>query len=425
MRVGVIARSPEPSVGGGYALEQDIIGALARGRSELGHRYSLCVSADVAAIASPLDTIRLDVEDRPTAASAAPQSLSRRVLRRLGVVGREADAPLRAQAADPEGAPDALLNLTQWVVPRLDFPVVQVIWDLQHRQQPMFPEVRTRGQWQEREALFARNLRTAAFIVTGTRAGQEQVERFYDVPAERIRVVPFPTPTDALEAAETAAHLSLSDAEHIVFYPAQFWPHKNHVTVLLALKILRERDGIRLAAMFTGKDYGNRRSVEEAARTLDLASDVTIRDFVPRAELLASYRRATALVFPTFFGPDNLPPLEAFALGCPVIASRVEGADEQLGSAALLFDPADEGALADALRRLLKEPGLRDRLVEAGIERARSWQAADWVRATDGVFDELSKYVRCWRFAARTETDHARPNRAQHLIADERQRRRG
>src|SRR5256885_13294906 len=61
------------------------------------------------------------------------------------------------------------------------------------------------------------------------------------------------------------------------------------------------------------------------------ADQVEIRDFAARDEVLALYRTAAALVFPTFFGPDNLPPLEAFAAGCPVLASRVEGADEQLG----------------------------------------------------------------------------------------------
>ena len=58
-----------------------------------------------------------------------------------------------------------------------------------------------------------------------------------------------------------------------------------------------------------------------------------------RPELIALYRHALALTFVSYFGPDNLPPLEAFALGCPVITSAIEGVDEQLGNAALYVNP--------------------------------------------------------------------------------------
>ena len=78
-----------------------------------------------------------------------------------------------------------------------------------------------------------------------------------------------------------------------------------------------------------------------------------------------------ALIFPSFFGPDNVPPLEAFALGCPVLASRVAGAEEQLRSGALLFDPTDPTDIADKVVAVGSDPELRKKLTEEGAKIAQ------------------------------------------------------
>src|SRR5205823_8869925 len=91
-----------------------------------------------------------------------------------------------------------------------------------------------------------------------------------------------------------------------------------------------------------------------------------ILGFVPRAELDKLYNAAVALIFPSFFGPDNLPPLEAFARNCPVAAARVAGADEQLENAALFFNPSDPADIARAILTLYQDHELRAELVRRG-----------------------------------------------------------
>jgi glycosyltransferase involved in cell wall biosynthesis len=76
---------------------------------------------------------------------------------------------------------------------------------------------------------------------------------------------------------------------------------------------------------------------------------------------------------PTFFGPTNIPPLEAFELGCPVATSRIYGVPEQLGDAALLFDPHSIEEIHDCLVRLWMDNSLCDDLAQRGRERARKW----------------------------------------------------
>jgi glycosyltransferase involved in cell wall biosynthesis len=238
----------------------------------------------------------------------------------------------------------------------------------------------------------------AAYIVTGTEAGKREIVRFYSPDAERVRVVPFPVTPFAL--GETVIPASVVQQHDIdtpyLFFPAQFWPHKNHVALLHALKLLRERDSLNIEVVFCGSDKGNLAHVRQTAQELGLENHVRFLGFVTREELYALYRNAFALVYPSMFGPDNLPPLEAFAIGCPVIAACVSGAVEQMGDAALLFDPRREEEIASAVLRLHTEPALKNTLVEKGRERALRWKAQDYLREIMAMYDEFELYRRCW-----------------------------
>ena len=90
--------------------------------------------------------------------------------------------------------------------------------------------------------------------------------------------------------------------------------------------------------VFVGADKGTQKHVMAEAEALGVARRVHTLGFVDRERLVALYQHAEALIYPSLFGPDNLPPLEAMALGCPVIAARVDGADEQIGDAGILVD---------------------------------------------------------------------------------------
>ena len=129
---------------------------------------------------------------------------------------------------------------------------------------------------------------------------------------------------------------------------------------------------------------------------LGLSERVQFRGFVPLEELIYLYQNAFALAFLSFLGPDNFPPLEAFALMCPVIASKVSGAEEQMGDAALLFDPKDEVQLAAMIKKLHATPGLRETLIQRGLARAHQWTTNDYVHRMFDIAKEFEGIRRCW-----------------------------
>jgi glycosyltransferase involved in cell wall biosynthesis len=85
------------------------------------------------------------------------------------------------------------------------------------------------------------------------------------------------------------------------------------------------------------------------------------------------YRRARALIMPIFFGPTNIPQLEAYVAGCPVAAAGIYGVPEQVGDAALLFDPKSADEIATCMERLWTDDALCNDLAERGQKRAREW----------------------------------------------------
>ena len=282
----------------------------------------------------------------------------------------------------------------------ISIPYIATVWDLEHRKQPCFPEVSTTGwTWSARDNVYNALLPRASMIIVGSQAGKEEVVRFYNVNPANVMVVPFPAPDGTL----TAASLDTAGLKEkyrlngdFLLYPAQFWPHKNHVNLLRALKILREQNDLDLNLVLTGSDKGNLAHVMKQVVELDLFDRVLVPGFVPRDHLNALYRASTALVFPSYFGPDNFPPLEAFALGCPVIAAKVSGAEEQIGQAALLFDPSDPSDIAAKIKDLCHKPGLRTQMIAKGREIAKVRTPEAYIATLCSFLDNFEAIRRCW-----------------------------
>ncbi len=93
---------------------------------------------------------------------------------------------------------------------------------------------------------------------------------------------------------------------------------------------------------------------------------------------------------------DNLPPLEAFALGCPVVAANISGAKKQLGDAALLVNPRGSEDIARAIKSLHDDQALHQTLIQRGLERASKWTGQDYVKGVLAILDGFEPIGRCW-----------------------------
>ncbi len=280
---------------------------------------------------------------------------------------------------------------------RTSVPYVYTVWDLGHRSVPWFPEVsRTGWSWESRERTYNVMIPRASYLITGNAEGKKEILDNYRVAPNRIRILPFPIPQfcGSELQEEWTRHESLP--ERYVFYPAQFWPHKNHITILLALKRLQERGIGDISAIFTGSDKGNRKYIEQKILELGLDNHVKILGFVSESELKYLYRQAFCLVFASLMGPNNLPPLEAAALGCPVLLSDLEGHKEQMGEAAFYFTRSDEEDLAGKIETLIKSPELRQEIITRGMDFSARHARYSYFGEMCKIIEEYSLARRCW-----------------------------
>lgn len=116
---------------------------------------------------------------------------------------------------------------------------------------------------------------------------------------------------------------------------------------------------------------------------------ILVTGYISRSDLAAWYARAMIFAFPSLDEGFGMPVLEAMAGGTPVITSNRSALPEVVGDAAWLVDPEDTGALQKALRELTENEGLRTKLIEKGLVRARhfTWEKA--VRETWDVYRQL------------------------------------
>lgn len=287
-------------------------------------------------------------------------------------------------------------------------PYLCAVFDLQHRYQPFMPEVSVSGYWERWEEKYRRVLGRATYVVTGTTAGRDEVMQYYRVPEDRILILRHPTPRFALVAARELENQAPvpAHATPYIFYPAQFWPHKNHVTLLEALAILRRDHGCVLNAVLVGSDQGNLHFIKRRASELGVEAQVAFPGAVSREDLIGYYRGAVALAYVSTCGPENLPPLEAFALGCPVVAGRVPGAEEQLGESALLVTPTDPAQVAAAILKVWHDPQLRCELIRRGKERAGQFTNLDFAKGIFQALDDFEGRRKCWSSEQRYKRPH-------------------
>ncbi|MFA6455570.1 MAG: glycosyltransferase family 1 protein [Bacteroidota bacterium] len=397
MRIGIYLKLITPQAGGGFTYQDELMRALTVLKNHHHHFVLLCQGDGV-----------VPIEESPNVRIVKLGSnLFRRILTVFGVTHLGQDLQTVFNKKFSLVSPRILKNEHIDIVwypagalfGSLTVPYIATVWDSQHRLQPWFPELSTGGEWFFRERHYEVWLKQAAYVIAGNNAGKEEAERFYGIPSANIRLLAHPTPQFALEVKEQVKsdikeRFSISDP--FIFYPAQFWPHKNQQLLIKAVHHLKEKYKISISVALPGSDKGNKGHIREMAERYGVSDQVHFLNFVSREELIFLYQNAFALVIPSFFGPENFPPLEAFALGCPVVAANVAGAKEQYGDAALFFDPKNHQELADHLKRMLTDTRIHKDLIKRGKKRSKEWTNKDYVEKMISLFNEFESIRDCW-----------------------------
>lgn len=273
-------------------------------------------------------------------------------------------------------------------------PYIMAMHDVAHRILPQFAEFRAGGVYEQREYVYGKGIRNALYVLADSEVGRQQLISHYAARPEKVRVLPFIPPPyigrdgEGGGVEEVRARYDLP--EKFIFYPAQFWPHKNHENLIKALSIIRASKGEEISAVFVGSKQNKWDGFQNVGRLVDslgIGGQILYLGYVVSEHIRALYEMATALVMPSFLGPTNLPILEAFATGCPVVASDIEGIRQQVGNAGILVDPNSPEEIADAIHRIWVDEELRNALARRGYRKDKEWSSEDFSNSLQTTVD--------------------------------------
>ncbi len=249
--------------------------------------------------------------------------------------------------------------------------------DLQHRH---FPHFFKPGHLAEREMIFAAGIRYSETVAVCSEWGKHDLMRYYSLHPDRIQVIPwappihhFPEPSEAT-LAEVKRKYALPT--EFCLYPAMTWEHKNHIRLLEAIALLRDRDSLVVNLVCTGHKNEFWPKIEQRIAELGLQNQTRFLGIVPWEDLKALYRTAQFVAAPSLFEAGSGPLYEAWHEGTAATCSNVTSIPDQAGDAALLFDPYSVEAIAAAVGRMATSPEVRDSLRARGKRRLQdfSWE---------------------------------------------------
>jgi glycosyltransferase involved in cell wall biosynthesis len=237
----------------------------------------------------------------------------------------------------------------------------------------------------------------AARVMTVSEASKRDILRYFRVPESRIDVIynaiddRFWQEPDPEAIARVRERYQLDGP--FVLYAGNIKPHKNLERLIESFHLLRQQnpDLRHVRLLIIGDEISKYASLRRAVHRHKLHKHVRFFGFVADQTLAALYRLAGVFVFPSLYEGFGLPPLEAMASGTPVITSNVSSLPEVVGDAALMIDPYEPEAIADAMRRVLTDEALRADLRRRGLARAREFSWERSIARVREIYDEVMR----------------------------------
>ena len=274
----------------------------------------------------------------------------------------------------------------------LSVPYVNTIWDLNHRNTPWFPEF-GEGEWEAREKRFVNSIGKATFTVTGTEQTARDLDIYYSPRIGSIKVLPMPVNDLFFEINRTN-----STNDHF-FYPAPYWHHKNHKLIVDAFSLLKNQGLLGdLKIDFLGADKGLKSQLIKFIKQRGLENNINIEGFSSFPSLISKYKEYGAMIYPSHFGPDNLPPLEALASNCPVMLAELNGSREFYGDRVMYFDNNSAESLASCIQNF--RSGIRPKIYPSDSQFLRSHTEENFARIFDELISEIHPSLFSWKIGS-------------------------
>jgi glycosyltransferase involved in cell wall biosynthesis len=257
-------------------------------------------------------------------------------------------------------------------------PYIVSIPDAMFKYYPGFPEYSFKNQIKD-SLVYGSSIKHSILSVVDSEYGKEDLVKFFKTPSDKIKPITFIPPGYVYkfkDMSKERADSLLSKynlPEKFIFYPAQFWFHKNHIRLVEAMGIIKKEKGAEIPLVLVGDknaNYENYKKIMALAENLGIEKQIMHLGYVADEEVVALYKKSLALVFCTLIGPTSIPPLEAMLLGTPVLCSNLFGMPEEVGDAGVLFGPFNPADMAEKIYSVWTDENKRKQMIQNGFKMA-------------------------------------------------------
>jgi glycosyltransferase involved in cell wall biosynthesis len=240
-----------------------------------------------------------------------------------------------------------------------------------------------------------RVMKKADRVITISKHARNRIASVCEIDQGKIDVVYLAVDHDAFyprqieKTREMVSRFGFAPDRKNILYVGSESPRKNLELIIQALSLVREQINIRFVKVGVPLEPYHSRLLK-LVRQLKLGDVVCFRAPVRMEELPIMYNLADLFVFPSLYEGFGLPPLEAMASGCSVVASSTTSLPEVIGDAAEIVDPFDHRSIADGILRVLSDEQYRQWLIKKGREQALQFS---WKKTAAGILDVYRKLL--------------------------------
>ena len=253
--------------------------------------------------------------------------------------------------------------------------------DMQEKYYPYFFTLKDRII----RAIFNKSIsKKANKIICESNYVKNDIIKFLQVDESKIFVISAPPPKDFINYKFDEKNFDKIKKKYnlpdkYIFYPAQFWFHKNHIRLIEAFNFISKDHG-NVHLVLTGSEQNNYKSVINKIKELNLNSKIRHLGFVDYQDLPYLYKMSLMLVMPSLFESVSIPIYEAFALKVPVCCSNITAIPEQVGDAGLIFNPFDINDIAEKILLYLNNENLRKEKAKKGFNRVINFNHSEYFK---------------------------------------------
>ena len=272
--------------------------------------------------------------------------------------------------------------------------------DVSHRENIEFPEWGKSGNFLWKENILSKSLVRAIAVITNANVIKNKLIQYYGVEKNRVFIINH-QPSSYISKAnikENEKNKKFKLPKNYVFYPANFLPHKNHKYIIDVIEKINLEYKIDLHAVLCGADKGYLQKIKNYTYKKKFSKNIIFLDFVENTDLSFLYSKSLALAMPTFSGPTNIPPWEAFKLEVPVLYSDIFDIKQVYGDAVYYIDPYEPNTMVDALIRLINSNELRQTLIQNGNALLKKNNFDKEIKPILEIIKNNNKIKKSWNF---------------------------